>query len=177
MSKKGTSERINGQIKNVNMVRIVGEGIESKVVSLNEALKIAQDTYMDLVEINSNSNPPICKIVDYGKFQYEKKQKDKLQKQNSKKIKIKEIRFTYNTGDHDFDFKLNHAVNFLKDGNKVKAFVQFSGRESNYVNLGNIILLKFIDSLSEHGKPESLPKMEGKKLWVVINPKKIVLNF
>lgn len=177
MSKKGTSERINGQIKNVNMVRIVGEGIESKVVSLNEALKIAQDTCMDLVEINSNSNPPICKIVDYGKFQYEKKQKDKLQKQNSKKIKIKEIRFTYNTGDHDFDFKLNHAVNFLKDGNKVKAFVQFSGRESNYVNLGNIILLKFIDSLSEHGKPESLPKMEGKKLWVVINPKKIVLNF
>lgn len=172
MNKKGTSERINGQIKNVSNVRIVGEGIESRVVSLNEALNIAQEKYLDLVEINPNSNPPICKIVDYGKFQYDKKQKEKLQKQNSKKIKIKEIRFTYNTGDHDFDFKLNHAINFLKDGNKVKAFVMFSGRETNYIDMGNIILLKFIDSLSDYGKPESLPKLEGKKLWVMINPKK-----
>lgn len=103
---------------------------------------------------------------------YERKQKEKHQKQNSKKIKVKELRFTYNTGEHDFNFKLNHAIEFLKDGNKVKAFIFFSGREQNYIEIGNILLLKFIQALEEHGRPESLPKMEGRRLWVMISPKK-----
>lgn len=170
--KKESTERINRQIRNVNEVRIVGEGIESRIVSIQEALRISEDMGLDLVEINPDSKPPICKVVDYGKFLYERKQKEKIQKQNSKKIKIKELRFTYNTGDHDFNFKLNHAINFLKEGNKVRAFVFFSGRETNYIDLGNILLLKFVDALSEHGKPESLPKLDGKRLWVMISPKK-----
>jgi translation initiation factor IF-3 len=172
MNKKEAAERINKQIRGVSEVRIVGEGIESKVVKIQEALNIAEEMGLDLVEINSESNPPICKIVDYSKLLYERKQKEKLQKQNNKKIKIKELRFTYNTGEHDFNFKLNHAINFLKEGNKVKAFVFFSGRESNYVDLGNIMLLKFVDALEEYGKPESLPKLDGKRLWVIVSPKK-----
>lgn len=172
MNKKEVSERINKEIKGINEVRIVGDGIESRITSFIEALKIAEEMGLDLVEINKNSTPPICKIVDYGKLLYERKQKEKHQKQNSKKIKIKELRFTYNTGEHDFNFKLNHAINFLKEGNKVKAFVFFSGREYNYVDLGNILLLKFVDALSEYGKPESMPKLEGKRLWIMISPKK-----
>lgn len=171
MNKKEATERINKQIR-ANEVRIVGDGIESRVVKLYEALKISENMDLDLVEINPDVNPPICKIVDYGKLLYERKQKEKLQKQNSKKIKVKELRFTYNTGEHDFNFKLKHATEFLKEGDKVKAFVFFSGRENNYVEMGNLLLLKFVDALSEFGKPEALPKMEGKRLWVMINPKK-----
>jgi translation initiation factor IF-3 len=172
MSKKEATERINKQIRNVNEVRIVGDGIESRIINIQEAFRIAENMDLDLVEINPDSNPPIVKVVDYSKFLYERKQKEKLQKQNNKKIKIKELRFTYNTGKNDFDFKLNHAVNFLKEGNKVKAFVFFSGREANYIDLGNILLLKFIDALSDYGKPESLPKLDGKRLWVMVSPKK-----
>ena len=172
MNKKEATERINKQIRGVNEVRIVGEGIESKIVSLQEAFKIAEDMELDLVEINPDSKPPICKIVDYGKLLYEKKQREKVQKQNNKKVKVKELRFTYNTGEHDFNFKLNHATEFLKEGNKVKAFVFFSGREQNYVEIGNLLLLRFIAALSELGKPEALPKMEGRRLWVMISPKK-----
>lgn len=172
MNKKEATERINKQIRGVNEVRIVGDRIESRVVSIQEALNIADEMALDLVEISPTAKPPVCKIVDYGKLLYEKKQKDKLQKQNNKKVKIKEIRFTYNTGDHDFNFKLNHATNFLKDGNKVKAFVFFSGREMNYIDIGNFLLLKFVDALSEYGKPEALPKMDGRRLWVMMNPKK-----
>lgn len=172
MSKKDFAERINNQIKGVKEVRIVGDGIESNIVSIYEALRIAESKSLDLIEINSKTKPPICKIADYNKFLYEKKQKNKIQKQNSKKVKVKEIRFTYNTGEHDFNFKLNHAIKFLEDGNKVRAFVFFSGRENNYVDMGNILLLKFIDALKEYGKPESLPIMVGRKLWVMLNPKK-----
>lgn len=169
---KETSERINKQIRGVPNVRIVGDGIESRIVSIHEAILIAEEMGLDLVEINPNANPPVCKIIDYGKLLYERKQKDKLQKQNNKKVKVKELRFTYNTGDHDFNFKLKHAINFLKDGNKVKAFVMFSGREMNYIDMGNLMLLRFVDSLSEYGKPESLPKLDGKKMWIMIDPKK-----
>lgn len=172
MNKKETTERINKQIRGVNDVRIVGEGIESRVINIQEALKIAEDMGLDLVEINPDAKPPVCKIVDYGKLLYERKQKDKLQKQNNKKVKVKELRFTYNTGDHDFNFKLKHAINFLEEGNKVKAFVFFSGREMNYIEMGNLLLLKFINELNEYGKPENLPKMDGRKLWVMVAPKK-----
>ncbi len=172
MSKKETTERINRQIKNVSEVRIVGDGIESRVLSFYDALKMAEDAEMDLIEIKADSNPPVCKIADYSKLLYEKKQREKLQRQNSKKFKIKEIRLTYNTGEHDFNFKLNHAINFLKDGDKVKALVFFSGRENNYIEQGNILLLKFVDALMEFGKPENLPRLEGKRLWVMLSPKK-----
>lgn len=172
MNKKETTERINKQIRGVTDVRIVGEGIESRVVNIHEALKIAEDMNLDLVEINPDSKPPVCKIVDYGKLLYERKQKDKLQKQNNKKVKVKELRFTYNTGDHDFNFKLRHAIEFLKEGDKVKASVFFSGREMNYIEMGNLLLLKFIQELNEYGKPEAMPKMDGKRLWVMVAPKK-----
>jgi len=166
------TERINRQIKGVQEVRITGEGIESRVVSIQEALKISDEMGLDLVEISPNSKPPVCKIINYGKLLYERKQREKEQKQNNKKIKIKELRFTYNTGEHDFNFKLNHAINFLKEGHKVKAFVFFSGRELNYIDAGKLLLLKFVDSLNDVGKVEAMPKLDGKRLWVMINPKK-----
>ncbi len=170
MGKKEATERINRQIRNVNEVRIVGDDIESRVISFYDALRMAEDMALDLVEINPTSNPPVCRIVDYSKLLYERKQKEKEHKR--KTTKIKEIRFTYNTGEHDFNFKLKHAMEFLKNGDKVKAFVFFSGRENNYIDQGNILLLKFIDSLTEVGKPENLPKLEGKRLWAMISPKK-----
>jgi len=172
MNKKEATERINRQIRGVDEVRIVGEGIESRVVSIQEALSIAEKMELDLVEISPNAKPPICKIVDYGKLLYERKQKEKLQRQNNKKTKVKELRFTYNTGDHDFNFKLKHAINFLEEGNKVKALVFFSGREMNYIEMGNLLLLKFVNALSNYGKVEDMPKMDGRRLWVMISPKK-----
>jgi len=172
MNKKEATERINRQIRGVDEVRIVGEGIESRVVSIQEALSIAERMELDLVEISPNAKPPICKIVDYGKLLYERKQKEKLQRQNNKKTKVKELRFTYNTGDHDFNFKLKHAINFLEEGNKVKALVFFSGREMNYIEMGNLLLLKFVNALSNYGKVEDMPKMDGRRLWVMISPKK-----
>jgi len=166
------TERVNKQIRGVSEVRIVGEGVESGVVSLQEAFKIADEMGLDLVEISPNANPPVVKVIDYGKLLYEKKQKEKLQKQNNKKVKVKELRFTYNTGQSDFNFKLRHATEFLKEGNKVKAFVFFSGREQNYVDVGQILLLRFVEALNEYGKPEALPKLDGRRLWVMIAPKK-----
>ena len=109
--------------------------------------------------------------MDYNKFLYEKKQRDKENQKNNKKTKLKEIRMTYNTGDHDFNFKLNHAINFLKDGDKVKAFIFFSGREINFRHIGELLLLKFIDNLKDYGKIDSMPKQDGPRLWVIISPK------
>jgi translation initiation factor IF-3 len=172
MNKKEATERINKQIRGVDEVRIVGEGIESQVVSIQEALDMAEKMELDLVEITPNAKPPICKIVDYGKLLYERKKKEKLQRQKNKKIKIKELRFTYNTGQSDFNFKLKHAINFLEEGNKVKALVFFSGREMNYIEMGNLLLLKFVNALSNYGKVEDMPKMDGRRLWVMISPKK-----
>lgn len=171
-NKKLSTERINKEIKGVKEVRVVGENIESQVTDFTTALKMAEDLGLDLIEISPNVNPVVCKIGDYSKLLYEKKQKDKIQKQNNKKVKIKELRFTYNTGEHDFNFKLKHAINFLEDGHKVKAFVFFSGRENKYIDIGQIMLLKFVDALSEYGKVENMPKLDGKRLWVMINPKK-----
>lgn len=166
------TERVNKQIRGISEVRIVGDGIESGIVSLEEAFRIAEEKCLDLVEISPSANPPVVKVIDYGKLLYEKKQKDKLQKQNNKKVKVKELRFTYNTGEHDYNFKLRHATEFLKEGNKVKAFVFFSGREQNYVDVGRVLLLRFVDALIEYGKPEALPKLDGRRLWVMISPKK-----
>lgn len=165
--------RVNDRIK-ADKVRIVGDGIESRVVSLNEAIDIANKMDLDLVEIVPKANPPVCRITDFQKFLYERKQKDKemkkIQRKNS--VKTKEIRFTYNTGDHDFNFKLNHAKNFLSRGDRVKAYVFFSGRELQFVEQGKLLLLRFVDELSEYGKIEQMPKLDGRRLWVMIFPKK-----
>jgi translation initiation factor IF-3 len=161
--------RINKLI-NADKVRIVGEEIESTIVSLHEALSLAESMEMDLVEINSSSNPIICRICDYSKFLYEKKKKDK-EKKNSNKHTLKEVKLGAHIQDHDITFKLKNTRKFLENGDKVKAYIQFRGREIVYKEQGELILLKFIESLSDIGKPESLPKLEGKNMFVIIAPK------
>jgi translation initiation factor IF-3 len=153
-------------------VRIVGDDIESNVVSVREALKIAQDLDLDLVEISPNATPPVCRIVDYKKFLYELKKKQKEIKAKQAKVVVKEIRFGPNTDDHDFDFKLKHAIGFLNEGAKVRAYVFFKGRSIVYKERGEILLLKFAQQLEEVGVVEKLPSMEGKKMDILINPKK-----
>lgn len=169
---KKKNYRKNYQIRSPE-VRITGKDIESEIVNIDEAISIAESKNLDLVEIVPNANPPVCKIVNFKKFLYELNQKNKEMKksQRKNKTKTKEIRFTYNIGEHDFNFKLNHAKEFLKKNDKVKAVIFFKGREIQFKDQGEIVLLKLIDNLKDFGKPESLPKLEGKKLTVFINPK------
>jgi len=134
---------------------------------------LAYNLNLDLVEISPSANPPVCKIIDYKKFLYEQKKKQKEIKAKTAKVVVKEIRFGPNTDDHDFNFKLNHAIKFLKDGAKVKADVFFRGRTIVYKEQGEIILLRFADALSEFGKVEMMPKMEGKRMMIIISPKKL----
>ena len=162
--------RTNHMIR-VPQVRLVGENIEVGVYPTQEALKMAQDQGLDLVEISPNADPPVCKIIDYNKFLYEKKKKDKEMKANAKVSEVKEIRFTPNTDDHDFNFKAKHAENFLKDGNKVKAYVQFKGRAIMFKERGELLLLKFAERLADFGAPEGLPKLEGRRMLMVFAPK------
>lgn len=152
-------------------VRLVGDNVEVGVYPTQKALQIAQDLGLDLVEISPNAAPPVCKAIDYNKFLYEKKKKEKEMKANSKVSEVKEIRFTPNTDDHDFDFKAKHAENFLKDGNKVKAYVQFKGRAIQFKERGELVLLKFAERLKEIGQLEGLPKLEGKRMLVIFAPK------
>jgi len=153
-------------------VRIVGDNLEPQILSLREALSIADNLELDLVEISPQANPPVCKVMDYQKFLYEQKKKQKEIKAKSAKIVVKEIRLGPHTDDHDFDFKVNHAVKFLKDGCKVKVDVFFKGRMIVYKDQGELILLKFAQALEEYGKPEQLPKLEGKRMIMILNPKK-----
>lgn len=153
-------------------MRVVGENFEPKIVSLKEALELADQFELDLVEISPQANPPVCKIMDYQKFLYEQKKKQKEIKQKSAKIVIKEIRLGPQTDDHDFEFKVNHAIRFLKEGCKVKVDVFFKGRSIVYKDQGELILLKFAQAVEEYGKPEQMPKLEGKRMIIVINPKK-----
>jgi translation initiation factor IF-3 len=150
----------------------VGEGIETQVVSLQEALKMAEDAGMDLVEISPNADPPVCKIIDYKKFLYELKRKQKEIKAKAAKVIVKEIRFGPQTDEHDFNFKLNHAKKFLQEGAKVKAYVFFKGRSIVFKEQGEVLLLKFANELEEIGKVESLPVLEGKRMTMMISPKK-----
>ena len=172
MRNKEAQHRINNLIR-VPSVRLVGDNVENGVFETREALRLAREMELDLVEI-SNGNPPVCKIIDYKKFLYEKKKKDKEQKKKQKanQIQIKEIRMTPNTDDHDFNFKLNHAKNFLKDNNRVLVSVFFKGREINYKEKGELILLRFADELKEFGLPENLPKLEGKRMVMMVKPRK-----
>jgi len=152
-------------------VRLVGENVDPGVYPTPEAMRIAQGQQLDLVEISPGANPPVCRIIDYNKFLYEEKKKKKEMKAKSKTSEVKEIRFTPNTDDHDFEFKVKHAEKFLKDGDKVKAHVQFKGRAIMFKERGELLLLKFADSLKDVGALEGLPKMEGKRMLVMFAPK------
>ena len=162
--------RTNHMIRVVE-VRLVGENIEPGVYPTAEALKMAQALELDLVEISPAAVPPVCKIIDYNKFLYDKKKKEKEMKAKSKTSEVKEVRFTPNTDDHDFEFKCKHAEKFLLDGDKVKAHVQFKGRAIMFKERGELLLLKFADRLKDVGALEGMPKMEGKRMLVMFAPK------
>jgi len=151
---------------------VVGENVTAGIYNIREALSIAENLGLDLVEISPTANPPVCKVVDYKKFLYELKRKQKEIKAKSAKVVVKEIRLGPNTDDHDFNFKLNHAIKFLKEGAKVKVDVFFKGRTIIYKEKGELILLKFAQGCAEDGKIEQLPRLEGKRMIMIIAPKK-----
>ncbi len=154
------------------MVRVVGENIEPGIYNIKEAIELAEGQDLDLVEISPKASPPVCKIVDYKKFLYERKKKAKETKAKTAKVVVKEIRLGPNIDDHDFNFKLKHAIKFLQDGAKVKVDVFFKGRMIIYKEKGEVVLLKFAQELEEYGKVERLPKLEGKRMIMIIAPKK-----
>lgn len=154
------------------MVRVVGDDIENGIYSLREAIAMAEAQHLDLVEISPTANPPVCKILDYKKFLFEQKKKQKEMKAKTAKIVVKEIRLGPNTDEHDFRFKLNHAIKFLEEGAKVKVDVFFRGRSIVYKDQGELILLKFAQELEEYGKVEQLPRLEGKRMIMIVSPKK-----
>jgi len=161
---------VNDKIR-AQEVRVVSDD-GAEVLSLAKALTLATEADLDLVEISPNAKPPVCKIIDYKKFLFLQKKKQKELKSKQSKVTIKEIRFGPNTEDHDFQFKLKHAIGFLKDGSKVKAFVFFKGRSIVFKDRGSILLLRFAQELEEYGVIEQMPKLEGKKMIMMINPKK-----
>ena len=163
--------RINEEIR-AKEIRLVGDNVEQGVYSLSEALKIAEEEGLDLVEISPNVEPPVCRILDYQKFIYQQKKKLKEQKAKSVKVVIKEIRFGPQTDDHDYNFKLKHAKGFLEEGAKVKAFVFFRGRSILFKDQGEVLLLRFANDLEDYGKVESMPVLEGKKMTIILAPKK-----
>ena len=163
--------RINEQIR-VREVRVVGED-GSSVMPTREALDIARQQGVDLVEISPNAEPPVCRIIDYSKFLYQQKKKAKEMKQKQVKVEVKEIRFGPQTDDHDYNFKLKHAKEFLEEGNKVRAYVFFRGRSILFKEQGEVLLLRFANDLEEYGKVEQMPRLEGKKMFLFIAPKKV----
>ncbi|MBQ9666633.1 MAG: translation initiation factor IF-3 [Bacteroidaceae bacterium] len=163
--------RINEQIR-VPEVRIVGEDIESAVMPTRNALRLAEDKGVDLVEISPNAQPPVCRLIDYSKFLYQQKKKAKELKAKQVKVEVKEIRFGPQTGEADYAFKLKHAQEFLTDGNKVKAYVFFKGRSIVFKEQGEVLLLRFANDLEELAKVESMPSLEGKKMFLTLAPKK-----
>ena len=168
--KKEPDHRINQFIK-APEIRLVGDNVEQGIYPTRQALAIADDLGLDLVEISPNADPPVCRVIDYSKFVYEQKKKLKEIKANAKQTVIKEIRFGPNTSDHDFQFKLKHAISFLENGEKVRAYVHFKGRAIVYKEQGEILLLKFVQALEEYGKVELLPKLEGKRMFLTVAPK------
>jgi len=172
-NRRGENEhRINNQIR-VPQVRLVGDNIdEPGIFSTQEALKIADDLGLDLVEISPNAAPPVCRIIDYQKFLYQQRRRQKELRSKTVQVVVKEIRFGPNTDEHDYNFKLRHAEKFLSEGAKVKAFVFFRGRSILFKDKGEILLLRFAQDLEEVGKVEQLPRLEGKRMTMFISPKK-----
>ncbi len=163
--------RVNEQIR-VNEVRIVGDDIESMVLPTSKALRLAEERGVDLVEISPTAVPPVCRLIEYSKFLYQLKKRQKEQKAKQVKIDVKEIRFGPQTDDHDYNFKLKHAIGFLQDGDKVKAYVFFKGRSILFKEQGEILLLRFAKDLEEYGKLEMMPLLEGKRMTIMVAPKK-----
>lgn len=163
--------RINEQIRS-REVRIVGDDVESQVLPTRDAIRLAQQKEVDLVEISPNAEPPVCRLIDYSKFLYQQKKRQKELKAKQVKIEVKEIRFGPQTDDHDYNFKLKHAQGFLSDGDKVKAYVFFRGRSILFKEQGEVLLLRFANDLEEYGKVESMPVLEGKRMTMFIAPKK-----
>ncbi len=153
-------------------VRLVGDNVDSAVMSTPAALALAKELELDLVEISPKADPPVCRIIEYKKFLYDQKKKQKEMKAKQQKVVVKEIRFGPNTDDHDFNFKVKHAKKFLEEGSKLKAYVFFRGRTIVFKERGEILLLKFAQELEEYGTVEQLPKLEGKRMTVLFNPKK-----
>jgi translation initiation factor IF-3 len=168
--KPENEHRINNSI-NVSEVRLVGDNVTPGIYTLDVALQMAREQGVDLVEISPNANPPVCKIIDYNKFLYDKKKKEKEIKSRSQKNVMKEIRFTPNTDEHDFEFKTKHAIKFLEEGAKVKAYVHFRGRAIQFQDRGELLLLKFVDQLKDYGSLEAMPKLEGNRMHIILNPK------
>ena len=168
--KKQNQYRVNEQIR-VREVRIVGES-GSTVMPTREALDMARQQGVDLVEISPNANPPVCRLIDYSKFLYQQKKRAKEMKAKQVKVEVKEIRFGPQTDEHDYQFKLKHAKEFLEEGNKVRAYVFFRGRSILFKEQGEVLLLRFANDLEEVGKVESMPSLEGKKMFLYLAPKK-----
>jgi len=180
--RKEAEHRINENIR-ISKIRLVGDNLDDvsevagqkilpEIYDTYKAKRWADDLGLDLVEISPNAKPPVCKIIDYKRFLYNKKKKEKEIKAKTAKTVIKEIRFGPNTDDHDFDFKLKHAMKFLADGAKVKAYVHFRGRTIVFKDRGELLLLRFLKELEEYGAAEALPKMEGRRMIVIVSPKK-----
>lgn len=176
MSKKNNQKdlknqyRINDEIR-AKEVRVVGDDIKTDIYPIEDAQKLAQDKELDLVEVSKKSNPPTCKLIDFNKFIYEQKKKKKEEEKNNK-VKQKEIRFGPNTQEHDFNFKVNHGYKFLQEGSQVKAYVHFKGRNIVYKDNGEKILLEFAQALQDVGKVEKMPTMEGRRMHIILSPKK-----
>ena len=163
--------RVNDQIRSKE-VRIVGDEVESAVVPIQKALQMAEKEGLDLVEISPNAVPPVCRLIDYSKFLYQQKKRQKELKAKQVKIEVKEIRFGPQTDEHDYNFKLKHAKEFLSEGDKVKAYVFFRGRSILFKEQGEVLLLRFANDLEEYGKVEQMPVLEGKRMILFIAPKK-----
>ena len=162
--------RINREIT-ASKIRLVGDNIEEQgIYSIGQAMRMADELGLDLVEITAKADPPVCRIMDYQKYLYQQKKKAKEMKSNSAKVVIKEIRFGPNTDEHDFQFKLKHAMEFLQEGSKVKASVFFKGRSIIYSEQGEKLLLRFAVELEEYGRAEQMPKLEGKRMIMMIAP-------
>ena len=165
--------RINDRIR-VPEVRLVGENVTNGVYPIEKALQIAESHEMDLVEISPNADPPVCRITDYQKFLYQQKKRQKEQKAKSVRVVVKEIRFGPQTDDHDYNFKLRHAKEFLDEGAKVKAYVFFKGRSILFKEQGEVLLLRFANDLEEYAKLDQMPVLEGKRMTIMLSPKKSV---
>ena len=176
IKRKGDKENkdqhaINEQIR-AREVRLVGDNVEQGVYPIAEALRIADEMDLDLIEISPNAEPPVCRVLDYQKFLYQQRKRLKEQKAKSTKVVVKEIRFGPQTDDHDYNFKLKHAQGFLNEGAKVKAYVFFKGRSILFKEQGEVLLLRFANDLEEYGKVEQMPVLEGKRMILMISPKK-----
>lgn len=169
---KENPHRINEFIRGVNEVRLVGDNVEPGIYNIKDAIRIADEQELDLVEISPSAVPPVCKVIDYSKFLYQLKKKEKEQKQKAAKVVVKEIRFGPQTDDHDYNFKLKHAQNFLTEGSKLKAYVFFKGRSIMFKEQGEVLLLRFANDLEEYGKVDQMPVLEGKRMTILMSPKK-----